>query len=151
MPMAEGLRITREHIQRSPDEIKHWYALGTLLLHLSRPKAAKAAFERVLQIDPHISNVRLKLANLLIDRGDETDAFEMLAPIAENPSLWKTIGNMPHFSQELAGTFNLLRTKLGRNDLPMLHPSSLAAPAKIGRNDPCTCGSGKKYKKCCGV
>lgn len=151
MPMAEGLRITREHIQRSPDEIKHWYALGTLLLHLSRPKAAKAAFERVLQIDPHISNVRLKLANLLIDRGDETDAFEMLAPIVENPSLWKTIGNMPHFSQELAGTFNLLRAKLGRNDLPMLHPSSLAAPAKIGRNDPCTCGSGKKYKKCCGV
>ncbi len=28
------------------------------------------------------------------------------------------------------------------------------APAKagprIGRNDPCPCGSGKKYKKCCG-
>ncbi len=22
---------------------------------------------------------------------------------------------------------------------------------KINRNDPCTCGSGKKYKKCCGV
>ncbi|MGB1398058.1 MAG: SEC-C metal-binding domain-containing protein, partial [Planctomycetota bacterium] len=23
------------------------------------------------------------------------------------------------------------------------------AAAKIGRNDPCPCGSGKKYKKCC--
>jgi uncharacterized protein YecA (UPF0149 family) len=22
--------------------------------------------------------------------------------------------------------------------------------AKIGRNDPCSCGSGDKYKKCCG-
>jgi SEC-C motif-containing protein len=22
---------------------------------------------------------------------------------------------------------------------------------KIGRNEPCTCGSGKKYKKCCGA
>jgi preprotein translocase subunit SecA len=22
---------------------------------------------------------------------------------------------------------------------------------EIGRNDPCPCGSGKKYKKCCGV
>jgi uncharacterized protein YecA (UPF0149 family) len=22
--------------------------------------------------------------------------------------------------------------------------------AKIGRNDPCSCGSKKKYKKCCG-
>ena len=21
---------------------------------------------------------------------------------------------------------------------------------KVGRNDPCTCGSGKKYKNCCG-
>ncbi len=24
-------------------------------------------------------------------------------------------------------------------------------PAKVGRNDPCPCGSGKKYKKCCGA
>ena len=23
--------------------------------------------------------------------------------------------------------------------------------AKIGRNDPCPCGSGRKYKKCCGL
>ena len=22
---------------------------------------------------------------------------------------------------------------------------------KVGRNDPCTCGSGKKYKRCCGM
>jgi hypothetical protein len=26
-----------------------------------------------------------------------------------------------------------------------------AVSAKIGRNDPCHCGSGKKYKKCCGA
>jgi preprotein translocase subunit SecA len=25
-----------------------------------------------------------------------------------------------------------------------------SAGAKVGRNDPCPCGSGKKYKKCCG-
>jgi uncharacterized protein len=23
--------------------------------------------------------------------------------------------------------------------------------AKIGRNEPCPCGSGKKFKKCCGL
>ncbi|WP_374700773.1 SEC-C metal-binding domain-containing protein [Aureimonas sp. D3] len=22
---------------------------------------------------------------------------------------------------------------------------------EVGRNDPCPCGSGKKYKKCCGL
>ncbi|HAV61403.1 MAG TPA: hypothetical protein DCY13_03455, partial [Verrucomicrobiales bacterium] len=24
------------------------------------------------------------------------------------------------------------------------------APPKVGRNDPCPCGSGRKFKKCCG-
>jgi len=39
---------------------------------------------------------------------------------------------------------------------PAPSPSSYVAPTplvrgpKIGRNDPCPCGSGKKYKKCCG-
>ncbi|MBR1588378.1 MAG: SEC-C domain-containing protein, partial [Kiritimatiellae bacterium] len=28
-------------------------------------------------------------------------------------------------------------------------PGGAPAPA-VGRNDPCPCGSGKKYKKCCG-
>lgn len=29
------------------------------------------------------------------------------------------------------------------------HAEEPAAPAKVGRNDPCICGSGKKYKRCC--
>ena len=28
-------------------------------------------------------------------------------------------------------------------------PQETASKAKVGRNDPCPCGSGKKYKKCC--
>jgi len=31
-----------------------------------------------------------------------------------------------------------------------LPPASAPASAKVGRNEPCPCGSGKKYKKCCG-
>jgi preprotein translocase subunit SecA len=30
-------------------------------------------------------------------------------------------------------------------------PQQVASGAKIGRNDPCPCGSGKKYKKCHGT
>ena len=30
-------------------------------------------------------------------------------------------------------------------------PKTVAAGAKVGRNDPCPCGSGKKYKKCHGA
>jgi uncharacterized protein YchJ len=32
------------------------------------------------------------------------------------------------------------------------HSSSIkVATPKVGRNDPCICGSGKRYKKCCGA
>jgi SEC-C motif-containing protein len=30
-------------------------------------------------------------------------------------------------------------------------PATRAGEPKVGRNDPCPCGSGKKYKKCCGA
>ncbi len=30
------------------------------------------------------------------------------------------------------------------------HEDNRAVSSKVGRNDPCPCGSGKKYKKCCG-
>ncbi|MBK1707338.1 SEC-C metal-binding domain-containing protein [Halochromatium glycolicum] len=32
----------------------------------------------------------------------------------------------------------------------MLNPPVPITSTKVGRNDPCPCGSGKKYKKCCG-
>lgn len=35
------------------------------------------------------------------------------------------------------------------HDHPHPHPPE-SESAKVGRNDPCPCGSGKKYKKCCG-
>ncbi len=34
--------------------------------------------------------------------------------------------------------------------MSLLHKSANSTP-KIGRNDPCPCGSGKKFKKCCGM
>ena len=34
--------------------------------------------------------------------------------------------------------------------LPDLKKATVANKEKTGRNDPCPCGSGKKYKKCCG-
>jgi SWIM/SEC-C metal-binding protein len=33
----------------------------------------------------------------------------------------------------------------------MLNPAEPAVSNKVGRNDSCPCGSGKKFKKCCGT
>jgi preprotein translocase subunit SecA len=38
-----------------------------------------------------------------------------------------------------------------KGQLPQEHiPTYKREEPKVGRNDPCPCGSGKKYKKCCG-
>ena len=39
----------------------------------------------------------------------------------------------------------LARTRAS-DDINEMQPTQ-----KIGRNEPCPCGSGKKYKRCCGV
>jgi preprotein translocase subunit SecA len=38
-----------------------------------------------------------------------------------------------------------------RGDSIEVIPAPIRIGPKIGRNDPCTCGSGKKYKNCCGA
>ena len=32
---------------------------------------------------------------------------------------------------------------------PVLRPPVIQASGRVGRNEPCPCGSGKKFKKCC--
>lgn len=36
-------------------------------------------------------------------------------------------------------------------DVILNKPITKIAPNKFNRNDPCNCGSGKKFKKCCGI
>ncbi|HMN20966.1 MAG TPA: UPF0149 family protein [Ottowia sp.] len=54
---------------------------------------------------------------------------------------------MHDFGEAIFAAYDLhaIARALGPRVLPVLHPP------KVGRNDPCPCGSGKKYKKCCGA
>lgn len=53
-------------------------------------------------------------------------------------------GNFPPLS---SGADDFLESDF---DLPAVSEPYIAPP-KVGRNEPCPCGSGKKYKKCCGA
>ena len=44
-----------------------------------------------------------------------------------------------------------LSRQLFRPNNPTANTTFIRTSAKVGRNDPCPCGSGKKYKKCCGL
>jgi hypothetical protein len=63
--------------------------------------------------------------------------------------------------QSFIGEYNRTLGPVGRKEPPVRHEppqetfEPVSAPIvgdapKVGRNEPCPCGSGKKYKKCCG-
>ena len=52
-----------------------------------------------------------------------------------------------------AGLLQIYRYYLSQRQSPIPRPASRTVrreTAKVGRNDPCPCGSGKKYKHCHG-
>lgn len=60
------------------------------------------------------------------------------------PSRRRAAASLPSAGAAAAGGAGKAGPKKGA-------PATRAAKGKIGRNAPCPCGSGKKYKKCCGA
>ena len=62
---------------------------------------------------------------------------------------------IPEYAALYQRLFNAREKKLGKPKEKLaatdgFNPKPLVKGKKIGRNEPCPCGSGKKYKKCCG-
>jgi preprotein translocase subunit SecA len=58
----------------------------------------------------------------------------------------KPVPRKPVVTQEIKPAFE----SRGEEQRVSTTPRVIAKTQKVGRNDPCPCGSGKKYKKCCG-
>ncbi len=66
---------------------------------------------------------------------DLQPCLDLLVTIYNNSPQWKLKGHSPLMVRRL------------RNDAP---PEPELLSRKVGRNEPCSCGSGRKYKHCCG-
>jgi uncharacterized protein len=68
------------------------------------------------------------------------EAIELAEDI--NDRLDEAAENIPHSI--------LLLKKIAQLRASRNNPVRPTRPAKTGRNDPCPCGSGQKFKRCCG-
>lgn len=150
VPIAVALNRLRDRISQTPSEPSTWFQLGKLLAYINRPKAAVRAISQALQLAPDMVDVKVALAQVYASNNDKEEAFQILADALNQVADWQFLSPQPNFGQEFTKFYNHLRRDLDRNDLPALHPSLIKTSQKTGRNDPCPCGSGKKYKKCCG-
>ena len=72
------------------------------------------------------------------------DRAEEVLALADDHGIKVVVGVEENEPEDLGGLERLI-AKTGEP----VQATPKSAP-KIGRNDPCPCGSGKKYKKCCG-
>ena len=86
-----------------------------------------------------------------IYRLESADMFDEMIEDIKDCTVRKVLSVVPRLSTtERTQTIKVARSNQ-TNIAPTQKPSPVRAQKKVGRNDPCPCGSGKKYKKCCGV
>lgn len=86
---------------------------------------------------------------------DPPDDFPWLDPFfaLENPDAREIAGpEWPELLDSLEAMVVDLRDMFRASEIGRVEPQMpfVRSGPKIGRNDPCPCGSGRKYKKCCG-
>ena len=81
------------------------------------------------------------------------EVLQLVMDLANNVRLWENNGHTPREIFEKFEKPNLGPLPEGVfpgfGDRPKLRLIQGGSSEKVGRNDPCPCGSGKKYKKCC--
>lgn len=70
----------------------------------------------------------------------EEQVYELMNLVHEVSNTTRLVGNHGYTQREIGA----IKGEEPKNQVPVISN-------KIGRNEPCICGSGKKYKKCCGA
>ncbi|MCM3631255.1 SEC-C metal-binding domain-containing protein [Paenibacillus glycanilyticus] len=122
-----------------------------ILEYLSRDKELVHDLISEIQFECSMSKPIEEIMMGFEDRGIEISTREQLEMVIHlvinvynNTRMWSNAGFKP---VELGASGSGAATDPLRNLVPS---KQQAVSAKIGRNEPCPCGSGKKYKKCCG-
>ncbi|SCW80273.1 SEC-C motif-containing protein [Paenibacillus tianmuensis] len=134
--IEEGERLFQKYLEESPTSGWGWigwsdqYSLFAKKHNKDNDKAIQI-LEKALEIEGLQDRFYAleRLEDLYMKVGRQQEATEV----------------RKHLDQMKAK--NAVRPKVA---LPPMIKAVPVTSVKIGRNDPCTCGSGQKYKKCCG-
>ena len=139
-------------IKKTPDETENYIGLGNIYYNTNQYTKAGDNFRKAVEKDPSYLQPYFTLAKIADDTGSPEVALRNLEqgiPHLGSPKFVKWFeAQIPDFIFGYCELHNSLVQRLKR-DHPLINPSDFNVKINIGRNDPCPCGSGKKFKKCC--
>jgi len=152
--MRRALEIDEaSYAPRHPDLALRLYNLAGFLCKTNRFVEAEPLYRRALAIHeasygpdhPHVANDLWNLAELLL----ATNRLAEAEPLYRRALAIDEANHGPDHAETLARKRDLL--VLAKTINSTHEPKAyLINPGRVGRNQPCPCGSGKKYKRCHG-
>jgi tetratricopeptide (TPR) repeat protein len=167
MHPLEAIERYQRELARRPKDGTLLVGYGTALRFLDRLEEAEEQYRQALALDADNLEAWESMAQLAGQQGD----------IPKATHCWRRVLGLalaaplpPDDRQELLDRVRMSIEHLGRGEIPVFAPSMIGGPqpaerspapaptpgperrsvATVGRNDPCPCGSGKKYKHCHG-
>jgi hypothetical protein len=153
VPVSAAVAHYRRAIAERPQSAVDLFMLGRCWKRSGYGSRAMGTYRECLAAEPGYVQASFDLASLLESNDFDSPAMDVLEEAMQHRRRWRLFrviefATMADLNRAFAELYNRLREKLGDPQRPRLTGVALATQ-KAGRNDPCPCGSGKKYKKCC--
>lgn len=145
----EAVQRVQASLLLRPDTAWTFLCAGDAYDHLGDVDTAVGFWKRSFDLEPDLetwTDTHNRISEALTAAGRPE---EVRAILREYPA--PMVDEVGEFGEEIDDDFDeetFIRQPDARWDAPA-PVAPIKAAVKIGRNDPCPCGSGKKYKKCC--
>ncbi len=166
MEIDEAIEKYQKAIEKNPKDAEKCIGLANIYYFMDLFAKAAVLYQRAAEANPQYIQSYYSLAQIAEKKQDAHAALEWLEkglPYLEKSKYYKGSGSQTRedLLDAYCEYYNSLLDEIG-SDKPRISPPGgfsyreeyepvqpVRREKKIGRNDPCPCGSGKKYKKCC--
>lgn len=170
MSLDEALAFYEKKLKDNPANVEYMIGYANLLRRAKRTGDAGLHYKNAAAIDPLAIEAYTSLGQIAEDRGDAESAYAYYKEASEmlhTAKFYKLTADRDEFREMVLYNLDYYEKKLGKKPVqlsqaPLISPEreeseepetgmagAFVDRPKVGRNAPCPCGSGKKYKKCC--
>lgn len=147
---AENQKFFENYLTKETEAYKKILSSGITALEGRIEDLAKAYDMDNLTFMGFLDGINTSLDSEL-DLESLTPESEINKPIMLYKLYYNMLNAKAHWLYELKEWDSLLTNEERAEIRKKFNEDHRAVSSKVGRNDPCPCGSGKKYKKCCGA
>lgn len=152
MTLREAVEHYEDKLRKAPEDAGLRIGYANILRNTKRTREAVEQYRKALTADPLAIEAYLSLGEIAAASEDLETAyghFRKAADIVHTGRFYRYNEDIDRAREAVLNNLVYFERLLGKKTATEQAGPSLIRQGKAGRNEPCPCGSGKKYKKCC--